>query len=122
MLLEIDHREIEPGVEVIKLAGKLMLGKESQQIEELIAQLLGAGRRKIIFDIAGLSRIDSTGIGRFIFAYNKIEEAGGAMAIAGATSHLRDCFHATRLDRVFRFYDDVAAARAAVVDGKQGVS
>jgi anti-sigma B factor antagonist len=114
MQLQIEHREMEPGVMVITLAGKLMLGKESSQIEELITQFMAEGRRHIIFDIAGVSRIDSTGIGRFIYSYNKIQEAGGSMGIAGASSHLRDAFHATRLDRIFKFYDDVSAARTAL--------
>ena len=117
MLLEIHHAEVEPGVVVITLAGKLMLGREGQQIEELVPELLGKGQRSIIFEIAGLTRVDSTGIGRFISSYNKIEEVGGKMGIAGATPHLRDCFHATQLDRVFRFYADVDAARAAMSPG-----
>ena len=113
-MLKIHHAEVEPGVVVITLAGKLMLGPEGQQLEDLVPQLLGQGRRSIIFEIAELTRLDSTGIGRFIASYNKIEEAGGKMGIAGATPHLRDCFHATQLDRVFRFYADVPAARAAM--------
>ena len=113
-MLEISHAEVEPGIVVITLAGKLMLGPEGQQIEELVPRLLGEGRRRFIFEIAGLTRVDSTGIGRFISSYNKIEGAGGRMGIAGATPHLRDCFHATQLDRVFRFYADVAAARTAL--------
>ena len=103
-----------PGVTVITLAGKLMLGKESEQIETLVPSLLDQGHRNIIFDIAGVTRVDSTGIGRFIFSYNKIQQAGGRMAITGASPLLRDCFHATRLDQVFKFYEDVPGAMAAL--------
>jgi anti-anti-sigma factor len=85
-----------------------------------VTQLLARGKRSILFDIAGLTRIDSTGIGRFISSYNKIEEAEGRMGMAGATPHLRECFRATQLDRVFSFYDDVHTASAAMtsVEGK----
>ena len=114
MLLEIHHQEVDPGVAVITLAGKLMLGPESQQIEDLVTQLLSQGNTGIIFDITGLVRIDSTGIGRFISSYNKIEGAGARMGIAAATPHLRECFRATQLDRVFQFFADVPAARAAI--------
>ena len=113
-LLEIHHEEVDPGLIVISLAGKLMLGRESQQVEELVTQLLAQGKKHILFDIVGLTRIDSTGIGRFISSYNKIEEVEGRMGLAGATSHLRECFRATQLDRVFRFYEDVPSARAAM--------
>ena len=117
MLLQIEHKDVAPGVAVITLAGKLMLGNESAEIETLVPGLLERGQRDIIFDIAGVSRVDSTGIGRFIFSYNKIQQAGGRMAITGASQLLRDCFHATRLDRVFQFYEDVAAAVAAWSSG-----
>jgi anti-sigma B factor antagonist len=114
MLLEVEHREIAPGTIVISLAGKLMLGPESQRIETLVSGLLGEGRRNFIFDLSGITRLDSTGIGRFIFAYNKIAEAGGKLLMAGATGHVRESFKVSRLDTVFRFFPDVAAAAAAI--------
>ena len=117
MLLQIEHKDLSPGVAVITLAGKLMLGNESAEIETLVPSLLDQGKRDIIFDVAGVSRVDSTGIGRFIFSYNKIQQAGGRMAIVGASQLLRECFHATRLDQVFKFYEDVAGAVAAMNSG-----
>ena len=112
--LQLHHQEVDPGVVVITLSGKLMLGREGEQVTALVPQLLDGGSRGIIFDIAGLTRVDSTGIGRFISSYNRIEEAGAKMAIVAPTPHLRECFRATQLDRVFSFYTDVPAARAAI--------
>ena len=110
MLLTVEHREIAPATVVVSLAGKLMLGPESQQIETLVLGSLSKGTRSFIFDLSGITRLDSTGIGRFIFSYNKIAEAGGSLLMAGATGHVRDSFKVSRLDTVFRFYPDVAAA------------
>ena len=118
-LLEIRAEEVSPGVAVITLAGKLMLGREGEQVEALVPQLLARGQRTIIFDLAGLTRVDSTGIGRFISSFNKIGQAGGRMAITAASTHLRDCFHATQLDRVFEFFDNVTAARAALAPAQK---
>ena len=114
MLLDVEHREIAPAGVVITLTGKMMLGPESQQVERLVADLLAGGRRHFIFDLAGITRLDSTGIGRFISAYNKIAAAGGKLAMAGATGHVRDSFKVSRLDTVFRFYPDVDTAIAAL--------
>jgi len=44
---------------------------------------LAEGARKIIFDLSGVTVIDSTGIGRFIASFNKIMAAGGEMRMAG---------------------------------------
>jgi anti-sigma B factor antagonist len=109
-MLRIEHREAAPGIEVVAIAGNLMLGPESQQIETLVSQLLAEGRRKFIFDMSGITRIDSTGIGRFIFSFNKISQAGGKLLLAGATGHVRDTFKVSRLDTVFKFYPDVDTA------------
>lgn len=112
MPLEIDHRETADGTVVITLAGKLMLGPEGQQVETLVADSLARGRRTFVFDLAGVTRIDSTGIGRFIYCFNKIAEAGGKLSMAGAQGHLRESFRISRLDTVFRFYPDVETAAA----------
>ena len=52
MLLEIEHRETDSGIVVIRLAGKLMLGPESQQVESLV--LLHAAGGDCMQDIEAL--------------------------------------------------------------------
>ena len=64
--------------------------------------------------MSGLTHIDSTGIGRCISSLNKISQAGGKLSMASATGQVRDGFRITRLDRIFRFYDDVPGAEAAI--------
>jgi anti-sigma B factor antagonist len=111
--LQIAHRQVEPGVVVITLVGKVMLGPESAAIEDLIATLLGQGQRKIVVDLSGVTHIDSTGIGRFIASLGRVSESGGALLMAGAGGMVRDGFRVTRLDRVFRFFPDVETALKA---------
>lgn len=112
--MEITQSEIVPGTVVLKLTGKIMWGAESEQIEAVVGDLLLKGKRTIIFDIAGVSRIDSTGIGRFIASYNKIAAVGGKMRMAGAASYLFQVFHISGLDSVFCFYPDVDEACKAI--------
>lgn len=99
---------------VIALAGRLMLGPEGQELENLVNQLVDQGYRRFIFDMANLTHIDSTGIGRCIASLNRIAQAGGKLNMAGAAGQVREGFRVTRLDRIFRFYEDVESARAAL--------
>jgi anti-sigma B factor antagonist len=108
--MEITQNEIAPATVVVTVTGKIMWGAESEKLEDVVAGLLRDGKRTIIFDIAGVNRIDSTGIGRFIASYNKIAAAGGKMRMAGAASYLFQVFHISGLDSVFRFYPDVEEA------------
>jgi anti-sigma B factor antagonist len=103
MPLEIHQNEVKPGTAVVKLEGNIMRGPESERIEGVLNGLLSQGCRYIIFDLTDVKRIDSTGIGRFIYSLNKVQQAGGKMRMAGAQGYVRECFRVTRLDTVFRF-------------------
>ncbi len=89
-----------------------MLGVDSQQLSDVIPQLLSEGRTKLIFDLSGVTHIDSTGIGRFIDAYSRLMKVSGKMRLAGANGPVRESFRVTRLDTVFSFYPTVDEARA----------
>ena len=110
MALQVEQKEVGPGVLVIALAGRLMLGREGSEIENLVEKGIQAGRRHFVFDLAGVTHIDSTGIGRFISSLNKARVAGGSLRMAGASGQVREAFHVTRLDTVFKFYDNVETA------------
>jgi anti-anti-sigma factor len=110
MPLAIERQDVETATTVITLNGKLMLGEGSGQLATLIPQLLKSGRRNLVFDLSGLTHIDSTGIGRFIDTYSLLSQSGGQMRLAGATGAVRDSFRVTRLDTVFKFYPTVELA------------
>lgn len=110
--LEIDYEKRADGIVVVRVAGRIMLGDESARIETLTSELLAAGHRKLVFDVRGVTHIDSTGIGRFIASFNKIMQAGGSLMMAGAAGVVREGFRVTRLDTVFKFAADVEEAAA----------
>jgi anti-anti-sigma factor len=114
MPLEINQKEVAPGTALITLEGNVMRGPEGEGIETLLDGLLRQGFRNIIFDLTGVKRIDSTGIGRFISSLNKVEESGGKMRMAGAQGYVRECFRITRLDTIFRFCPTVEEASASL--------
>jgi anti-anti-sigma factor len=103
-MMEIAHHEVASKTVVITLTGKLMLGPEGDGIVSLVEAQLREGARKFIFDLTGVTAIDSTGIGRFIASFNKIMAAGGEMRMAGATGHVMHSFRISLLDKVFTFY------------------
>ncbi|HTT65394.1 MAG TPA: STAS domain-containing protein [Bryobacteraceae bacterium] len=113
MALEINQKEVAPGMVAISLEGSVMRGPEGERIETVLNGLLAQGLRRVVFDMAGVKRIDSTGIGRFIYCLNKIQENGGRLWMAGAQGYVRECFRVTRLDTIFQFCGSVEDALAA---------
>lgn len=108
--MEISHAEVAPGRVAITLSGKLMVGGDGGRVVELVETLLRGGTRIFIFDISGVTAMDSTGVGHFISSFNKIMGAGGEMRMAGATGHVFHTFHVSLLDQVFPFFPSVEEA------------
>jgi anti-sigma B factor antagonist len=108
-MVEIAHHEVAAGTVVVTLTGKLMLGPEGDGIVGLVEEQLAAGVRKFIFDLSGVTVIDSTGIGRFIASFNKIMAAGGEMRMV-AGGHVMQSFKVSLLDKVFSFYPSLQQA------------
>ncbi len=111
--LEISQSEAAPGVTLIKLTGRLILGLESAQLETLAIDLYDAGAGKIIIDLGGVTHIDSTGIGRCIACLNKAMQVKAQLHMASAKGQVRDSFRVTRLDRMFKFFDTLDEAKVA---------
>ncbi len=112
-MLDITTESPKPGVTVIKLSGKLMMGPESAAMEKLVNERLDAGDRHLVFDLSELRQIDSTGIGRFIACFNRLLPLNGSMGMAAALPTIRQSFRVTRLDTVFKSYDSTADALAS---------
>jgi len=108
--MEISQEIIAPAKAVIRLQGKVMISEAPDRIGAAIEQLVQAGVRTIIIDLAGVTALDSTGIGYLIAGYNRIMAAGAGMRLAGATGHILQNFRVNQLDRVFAFYPSVEEA------------
>jgi anti-anti-sigma factor len=110
MSLAIETIEKKDAATVITLKGELTLGPDCTRLNQLIHSLIDAGRRHLVFDLAGIVQLDSTGIGQFIDAYTTLEKAGGKMSLSGVSKTVQDAFRVTRLDTVFQFVPSVDAA------------
>ena len=108
--MQINHHDANGDSVVVTVAGEVMMGPESEKITNLVSDLLRRAKRLIIFNVADVTKIDSTGIGRFISSYNQAAAVGGEVRMAGAAGVVFQAFHACRLDTVFRFYGNVDEA------------
>jgi anti-sigma B factor antagonist len=103
-------RTIEPDIIVAELTGRLNLGNTMQSIESALHRLIEEGARKLVIDLAALTYIDSAGLGMLIGCNGRIEQAGGAMRIAGAKGVVLNSFGVAHLERILSFDDDVDCA------------
>jgi len=104
MILQLKKSQPAPDICLMEFTGKLMMGNDSRQVEWGVAEQLGAGVRKIIFDLSKLDSIDSTGVGIIVMCEGKVRKEGGEVRIAGPVGLVRDTLIMTHVDRLVRLF------------------
>jgi anti-sigma B factor antagonist len=108
--MQIDSRDVGT-VRVVRLSGALdavASGEVRKQLNEVVRD----GTMRLVIDLAGVSRIDSTGLGALVTTLKASRDRGGELVLAALTPAVRTVVELTRLHRVFDIYDDADAAAA----------
>lgn len=82
--------------------------------DEIRAALRGAvheGARQLTLDLAGVSMVDSTGLGLMIAAHNSLRKVGGHFAIRHASADIFDLLRSMRMHQHFSVSSDEAGAK-----------
>jgi len=100
-------------VRIIKLSGKITIGAGDVKIRELIDQALEDGKKHILLDLAGVSTIDSSGIGEMVACYTTVTKQGGQLKLLRLSPKINDILQVTQLITVFDVFDDEEEAVGA---------
>ncbi len=110
-MAELNIRERQAGdVTVLDMEGKITIGEGSVTLRTTIRRLLEEGKKKILLNLAGVSYIDSSGIGELVSSYTAINKDGGQLKLLNLTQKLRDLLTITKLLTVFDVYEDESDA------------
>ena len=112
MSMNITIRE-NNGVTVIDLSGRLTLGDGPAILREDIRRLLEEGKTRLLLNLAGVTHLDSAGMGLLVGAYATVSRSGGQLKLSNLTSRVKDLLIITKLCTVFEIYDDEASAIAS---------
>lgn len=102
--------EIKEGVLVISLEGNLLGEHSNAPVMELIKQAVEAGNKKVLFNLADMKFINSTGLGMLLTAVSKTRNAGGELALCCLPEQMRKLLQMTKLESVFVVHADEASA------------
>jgi len=112
-------------VSIVELKGEFTLGSgaltqpldlRGQRLSDLgrtLGLLLEQGRRKILLDLAGVSFLDSAGLGDLIACKKRTMEGGGDIRLLRPAGKVRDLLEMLSLTRIFQIFDDEKAALAS---------
>ncbi len=100
-------------VTVLTLEGDVMGGPEALLLNETINQLLDKGVTKLVLDLSGVERMNSSGLGIMINALGNFKQNGGNLKLAALNPRINHLLKVTRLTAIFEVYDTVDAAIAS---------
>ena len=100
----------ENDVTVISPTGSLVLGPPEDAMYETLARLLSEGRTRLIIDLGGLKRIDSSGIECLLVASQRAREQGGDAKLARVPPRFQTLLDIAHLSGVLHIYQEVADA------------
>ncbi|HEV7681101.1 MAG TPA: STAS domain-containing protein [Pyrinomonadaceae bacterium] len=101
--LYIDQRR-QADVTILDLKGKLRVGGNAVALHRSVRSLILEKNTQIILNLAGVTFIDSCGLGELVASQVSVENKAGAIKLIGLTEQLRELLRATRLLAVFDTY------------------
>jgi anti-sigma B factor antagonist len=103
-------------VTIVTVSGDITLNKGGDAIlKDKVQSVLQQGRKEILVDLAGVSYVDSAGLGELVQAYATTKNRGGTLKLVGVTKRLKDLLVVTKLLTVFDTFDDEASALASFI-------
>jgi len=99
------------GVMVARPVGRLDL-LSAAEAKARLSETAAGGHPRLVIDLAGVSFIDSTGLGALIGALKAARQHGGDLRLASPTDQATMLLSVTALDRVMKPYASVEDALA----------
>jgi anti-sigma B factor antagonist len=118
--LYIDQRR-NADVTILDLKGRLRVGGNAVALHRSIRSLVLEKKTQIILNLAGVTFIDSCGLGELVASQVSVENKGGEIKLMGLTDQLTELFRATRLLAVFDTYANEAEAIQSFADRDSSV-
>lgn len=107
--MKFNERRVDEAV-VVDLKGKLTLGSGDVRLRQIIRDLLSRDEKRIILNLAGVSYMDSAGVGELVASYTTAEAQGATLKLLNLTNKIKDLLQFTQLITVFETFDDEAEA------------
>ncbi|MBM3755450.1 MAG: STAS domain-containing protein [Acidobacteria bacterium] len=113
MPFTVERGSSESGIEILTLSGRLTLGRELQHLEWTVEEVIKAQKSRVVFDLAGVSFIDSAGVGILIGCHGSLANASGGLRLAAVNDRVGAVLSVTRVDSILSLHpstDDAVKA------------
>ena len=107
--MKIENR-IVGDVHVLDCSGKITLGEGTMAIRNTVREVIKAGGKKIVLNLADVNYIDSSGTGELVSSFTTVTNQGGQLKLLNLTKKIHELLAITKLLTVFQTYDNEQTA------------
>ena len=108
--MPIESKRSESGAAIIALSGRLVFGRDLEQLEAAVKKLVQEGQKRTILDASALDYVDSAAIGTLVSCLSHVKKSGGELRLAGANPRIVRLFSMTGVDKLLPVYPSIAEA------------
>ncbi len=101
--------EQKDGISLVRCQGRFD-ANDVDHFKKKIGDMIKEGRHKLVFNLQGISFIDSSGLGALISCLRQAHQRQGVVKLCGLNQEVRLVFEVTRLHKVFDIFQDEACA------------
>jgi anti-sigma B factor antagonist len=95
---------------VLDLKGDVRIGAGNIQLHNVLRLLVEKGEKKILLNLAGVSYIDSSGLGELVAGFSTLQKAGGEMKLLNLTKRVTELMVITKLLTIFDVFENETEA------------
>jgi len=99
---------------ILDLDGALKLGDAEEAFRNKIQELVEGGSLHIAVNLAGVTELDSSGIGALVRAFTTLKRAGGKATYFAPTKRVMMLLKMVRLDTILDLSDDEGTALSRI--------
>lgn len=110
MILEISKEQVKDGITVLTMRGSVHTGPDCRRVEHEVEELLRENQTRAIFDLTGVTHIDSAAIGVVVRCYSRLKNAGGALRLAGCNAMIASSLKLTKVDKIIDIFPTAETA------------
>jgi anti-sigma B factor antagonist len=107
--VNISIRKAGPAT-ILDLEGAMKLGESEEAFRNQIQQLVEAGSTHVAVNLAGVTELDSSGIGALVRSFTSLKRAGGKCTFYAPTKRVQMLLKMVRLDTILDLAEDEATA------------
>ena len=94
---------------VVQVGGELDMATR-REFQDFVRDVVDAGARQVVFDMAQVPFMDSSGLGALVELLKLLRDRGGRLGLAAAQRQVRTVLELSAIDQVVELYDSVEAA------------